>query len=217
MRELRTALPGEATVEVKDLAVVAVAHKNVEVENLRQELDGILSSARATARITVWHRKQAGGDWAVTAGPYRAPRTRHRGRSQHGDRGRPLLSRKAKLKWLCGMGLAAVAGVTYYALAPGVASYQAAYVLVFPILVTFLVWLHRRLPTTVQWTISIALAVTGPLAYLVFGGSQWWYWGQMAVLPLILLAVGRSASRSSRVGPPKPWYGGHMEGPWGPP
>jgi hypothetical protein len=113
--------------------------------------------------------------------------------------------------------IAAVAGAGYYAVAPGVASYQIGFVLVFPLLFVVLFWLHRRLPTTVQWSLAVTLAVGGPVCYLILGGSQWWAWAQVAVLPFVLLVIGRSLSRTPSAAAREPWYGGHMEGPWGPP
>jgi hypothetical protein len=113
--------------------------------------------------------------------------------------------------------IAAVAGGTWYGLAPGVASYQIGLVLILPLALVVLFWLHRRLPTRVQWVVAIALAAGGALGYLVYGGSQWWAWGQAAVLPFVSLAIARSIARGTAPGAREPWYGGHIEGPWGPP
>ena len=88
---------------------------------------------------------------------------------------------------MTGIVIAALAGGTYYVVAPGVASYQVGFVLMFPLLVVVLFWLHRRLPTRVQWGVALLLAAGGPLGYLIYGGSQWWAWGQAAVVPLVLL------------------------------
>jgi hypothetical protein len=68
----------------------------------------------------------------------------------------------------------------------------------------------------------VSLAPIGPVAYLVWGGDQWWNWGQLTPLPLLLLLFGdeiRAAfsdedddERASH----SP-YGGFADGPWGPP
>jgi hypothetical protein len=51
----------------------------------------------------------------------------------------------------------------------------------------------------------------------VFGGSQWWAWGQIAVVPLFALIVARGARSGPSFDPRRQWYGGPMDGPWGPP
>src|ERR1700757_316385 len=84
---------------------------------------------------------QATEEWQTTAAPYHAPRARHGGR-RHRDRTKPLLSREAKRRWLVASVVAAVAGATYYALAPGVASTQIGIPLTLPLLFIALVWLH---------------------------------------------------------------------------
>lgn len=110
----------------------------------------------------------------------------------------------------------AVVGVVWYALAPGVGPYQASGLLTLPMLFITAAWLHRHLPIRVQWTIAVVLAPIGPAGYLVFGGSQWWRWGQLSVLPFVLLVVLRGL-RTRNAGKPEPWYGGPGDGPWGPP
>jgi hypothetical protein len=213
-RELRKVAADDVVIDEDSPFVVVRAYKNEQIEQARQALDGILAAMSIDARVTVAHRERRDGEWAVTAGPSRAPR--YRGRQRSG-RDLPVLSRRARRIALGLMLVAGVGGATFYALAPGVASYQASYFLVLPILVAALVWVHRRLPIRSQWAVAITLSAAGPVGYLVYGGSEWWYWGQTAVLPLILLLVRRSASRTRRDGPREPWYGGPLEGPWGPP
>jgi hypothetical protein len=108
----------------------------------------------------------------------------------------------------------AAAGVTWYALAPAAGSYQLSILLILPLLAVVLIRLHRRLPRRVAWALAIGLAPVGPLGYLLVGGSQWWGWGQLTVLPLVLL-IGRGA-RSGGAGE-RSAYRVPMDGPWGPP
>ena len=56
--------------------LVVTAFKNVQIEQTRLALDGIVRTHGATVIVTVAHREAPGGEWAVTAGPYRAPRSR---------------------------------------------------------------------------------------------------------------------------------------------
>ncbi|HEX4563643.1 MAG TPA: hypothetical protein VH115_04235, partial [Solirubrobacteraceae bacterium] len=109
-------------------------------------------------------------------------------------------------------------GVTWYALEPGVASYQVGYTLALPGVITAIVWVGRRLPRWLDWVIAIALAAGGMGTYVLTGSSQWWLWAQAAALPLVLLILvsgRRSASSDDRSG--ARWYGGMQDGPWGPP
>jgi hypothetical protein len=127
-------------------------------------------------------------------------------------------TRRKWLMWtLTAMLVGAAGGIAWYVLAPGVASYQVGYLLVLPGLITALIWLGRRLPRWLDWTIALALAAGGATAYVLLGGSQWWLWAQIAAVPLVLLIVtsGRPPSGSDQYG--DRWYGGTQDGPWGPP
>jgi hypothetical protein len=114
--------------------------------------------------------------------------------------------------WIGLAGLAAAAGVVWYAIAPGVGSFQASGLLTAPALVMVLVWLHRRLPLKLQWALAIGIAAIGPIGYLTFDGSQWWNWGQLTPFPLLLLAVSRPGWESSQDA-----LSDEMAGPFGPP
>lgn len=127
------------------------------------------------------------------------------------DRGRRERARRRGLALIL---MFAAAGITWYALSPDVGSYQLSTLLTLPLLVVVLVWLHRHLPRRVGWALALALAPVGPLGYLFLGGSQWWGWGRMTALPLVLLVVGSGARSRVRAGAP---YRVPMDGPWGPP
>jgi peptidoglycan/LPS O-acetylase OafA/YrhL len=130
----------------------------------------------------------------------------------------PRVARLFKRRAIALMLVSAAGGVTWYALAPDVASTQAGSILILPGLITLLVWAGRRLPRWLDWVIAIAFALGGNVAYVLVGGSQWWFWGQLACWPLVLLVL-------TWVRPPRPddkrpgvqWYGGMQDGPWGPP
>jgi hypothetical protein len=108
----------------------------------------------------------------------------------------------------------AALGVYWYVTAPGVASYQASSLLTLPLFVIALVWLHKRLPIRVQWIVAWPLALVGPIGYAVFGGDQWWNWGQLTPLPLLLLIVTRPGAIDSDGAATGGVVG---DGPWGPP
>jgi peptidoglycan/LPS O-acetylase OafA/YrhL len=112
----------------------------------------------------------------------------------------------------------AAGGITWYALAPGVASYQVGYTLALPAIITAIVWIGKRLPRWLDWMIAVALGAGGAGAYVLFNGSQWWLWAQVALLPIVLLVL-ISGMRPPDPGQrtPEPWYGGMRDGPWGPP
>jgi peptidoglycan/LPS O-acetylase OafA/YrhL len=134
------------------------------------------------------------------------------------DLGNPRVRQRWLVVTATAMLVGAAGGISWYALEPGVASYQVGYTLALPALITALVWIGRRLPRWLDWIIAIALAVGGSAAYVMVGGSQWWLWAQIALLPLVLLVVvinARSTSSGNR--DRAPWYGGMQDGPWGPP
>jgi hypothetical protein len=109
-------------------------------------------------------------------------------------------------------------GITWYALAPGIASYQIGYTLALPAIITAIVWIGKRLPTWLDWVIGVALGVAGLVGYVMFDGSRWWLAAQVAWLPFVLMVLIRGV-KSSKPGqqPREPWYGGMQDGPWGPP
>ncbi len=116
---------------------------------------------------------------------------------------------------------AAAVGVVWYAVSPGVGTFQASGLLTAPLLILVLLWLHRRLPLWLQWALVLPLAPVGPVAYLVWGGDQWWNWGQLSPVPLVLLAMRhelrREFSDDEEDPPGQPAYSSFADGPWGPP
>jgi hypothetical protein len=123
--------------------------------------------------------------------------------------------RRARRRGLALVLVLAAAGTTWYALSPDVGSYQLSILLTLPLLVVVLFWLNRRLPRRIAWALAVALAPVGSLGYLLLGGSQWWGWGRMTALPLVLLVVG-SGARASVSGEGSR-YRVPTDGPWGPP
>jgi hypothetical protein len=111
--------------------------------------------------------------------------------------------------------LSAAAGVAWYAVSPGVASYQLVVVLVLPLAIIAWLRLRRKLSVRWQWSLAVTVALAGPAGYLVFGGSYWWGACTLTALPLILLIITRVPLEQWANRPR--WYGGGLEGPWGPP
>jgi hypothetical protein len=109
----------------------------------------------------------------------------------------------------------AVLGVLLYATSPGVASYNASWLLVAPLLFAVLWWMYERVPVWFAWSAAAALALIGPVGYLIVGGAQWWNWGQLAPVPLAVLIAARGIKQDQGEGGTP--YGGYVDGPWGPP
>jgi len=130
----------------------------------------------------------------------------------------PAVARRWRRRTLLAISVGAAGGITWYALAPGVASYQIGYTLALPAIITAIVWIGKRLPRWLDWVIAVAMGASGSVAYVLFDGSQWWLWAQVALLPFVLLVL-ISGVKPPKPGqsPPEPWYGGMRDGPWGPP
>jgi peptidoglycan/LPS O-acetylase OafA/YrhL len=130
----------------------------------------------------------------------------------------PVVARRWRRRSVAAISIGAVAGITWYTLAPGVASYQIGYTLALPAIVTAIVWIGKRLPRWLDWVLAVALGAGGSVAYVLFDGSQWWLWAQVGLLPFVLLVLVSSTQPSKGDQPPRePWYGGMQDGPWGPP
>ena len=153
-------------------------------------------------------------------GDRKKPRRRRRHRRRGERRELTLLEGLFGVGWAralqIGIALAALllaaAGGAWYVATPSVVSYQASSLLTLPAFVMVLVWLHRRLPIRVQWGLAIALVFVGPVGYLMVGGAQWWNWGQMTPLPLVLLILLTAGDDDDPTG-----TAGVTDGPWGPP
>ncbi len=128
------------------------------------------------------------------------------------------MARRWRRRSLLAASIGVLVGISWYVLAPGVASYQVGYTLALPGIITALVWVGKRLPRWLDWTIAVALGGGGAAGYVVFDGSQWWLWAQLALLPFVLLVVTSGATApDAGPRPPRQWYGGTQDGPWGPP
>jgi hypothetical protein len=78
--------------------------------------------------------------------------------------------------------------------------------------------LHRTLPLRLQWVGACVMAPLGGIAYLLWPNEQWWNYGALTAMPLMLLAIAREMRiQEERGEEPEPWYGGLGDGPWGPP
>jgi hypothetical protein len=107
---------------------------------------------------------------------------------------------------------AALVGVVLYARRPDVDTLWLNVLLVTPLLLICLGTLHRVLPQRLQWIAAVVLAPLGGIAYLVWPNDQWWNYGALTALPLILLAGTRAGGQ-----PPDASAVGMGDGPWGPP
>jgi hypothetical protein len=106
-----------------------------------------------------------------------------------------------------------LAGIVWHAVAPGVTAYQFASVLMLPGLAVLVTGAGMKLSVPARWVAALAIALLMLAGYLLEGGPEWWYWGKLAVWPLVIQLY-------ARFGPAvrdEPWYGGHRDGAWGPP
>lgn len=130
----------------------------------------------------------------------------------------PEVARRWRRRSLLAISVGTAGGIAWYAMAPGLASYQIGYSLALPGIITAIVWIGKRLPRWLDWVIAVALGAGGSVAYVLFDGSRWWLWAQIALLPFVLLVLA-SGVKPSKPGqrPTEPWYGGMRDGPWGGP
>ena len=225
-------LVSEDEVSYHQARVFAYVRTRAEAISLRQSIEQRLQSDGSPAKVSIAQWDEQAGLWRKPDGtpepgqgnrnvlrvrpgePISIPRSRTEisfgdrrfvwTRERSSTRGHPIK--------LAVVAMLAAAGIAWYASAPGVASYTLGSLLVYPAFI-WLLWRLRRLPARVKWTGAMILAVVGIAGYLIVGGSQWWYWGQFAIWPLVLLILGRGKPQLR----PDGWYGGPMEGPWGPP
>jgi hypothetical protein len=72
--------------------------------------------------------------------------------------------------------------------------------------------LRSLLHSPVAWVAAGLAALAGGIAYLVIGGTLWWWLGLAATTPLLGLMLGRLSEKDDRW---PPATGG--DGPWGAP
>jgi hypothetical protein len=125
------------------------------------------------------------------------------------------------LLWVAGTLVAlalAILGVILYARDPVVGTYWVNTLLIAPLFGIVMYGLHRALPMRSQWVGACVMAPLGGIAYLLWPNEQWWNYGALTAMPLMLLALAREERiREERGEEPEPWYGGFGDGPWGPP
>src|SRR4051812_14219875 len=102
---------------------------------------------------------------------------------------------KRVLVWAAAIALASL-GVVLYARDPRDLTAALNFLLLVP-----LMWLTMRaaaheLPYRVQWALAIALAVAGPIAYLIWPTDLWWFYGALLITPFSALA----SQREGRLG-----------------
>ena len=119
---------------------------------------------------------------------------------------------KRALLWFAAV-LAAAVGVWLYARDPRPLTYVVHAVLFIPFYVMVILALGRTLPYRLQWMFAFAIAPLGAVAYMVWPGDQWWFYGGLSVLPLTLLVE----QRGNRVGSPDVVTEGGFGDPFGPP
>ena len=103
------------------------------------------------------------------------------------------------LLWVAAV-LAAAVGVWLYARDARGLTYFAHAVLCLPLFTLVIEAAARVLPERVQWAIAIPLALLGPLAYVLWMNDQWWLYGALAAMPLVLLAERRAERRGASAG-----------------
>jgi hypothetical protein len=103
----------------------------------------------------------------------------------------PQLRRNRVAGLMAAIALAAGGVLLYVSTPDRVGTYQASNLGILPLLACVLIWVHRRVPTWLQWAVAIVLLVIGPAGYLIDGGAQWWNW---ASSPSCLLYCSSSAA-----------------------
>ena len=115
----------------------------------------------------------------------------------------PAVARRWRRRTLLAISLGAAVGITWYALAPGVASYQIGYTLALPALVTAIVWIGKRLPRWLDWVIAVVvgeyLGSSRGVGYLISQAEGVFdttgVFAGMAVLSAAVLLVGMGVNR----------------------
>ena len=89
----------------------------------------------------------------------------------------------------------AALGAWLYVAAPGVATYWLSFFLMLPLWLGLFGVLGDRLPLRVHWVGAALLAAAGVASYLVWPNADWWSFGQLAIVPLVVLIIKRGTQR----------------------
>jgi hypothetical protein len=186
-----------------------------EVEAVRTRLESSLTAAGITsAAIAIDHWSDRENQWRQDDGPV----DRELGMGRHGVDDEEFRFH-ARLAGLAVAIALAVGAVALYVTTPY--TFPATQIAVFgtlPLVLVVLVWLHRRLPMWIQWVVAVVVFPMGLVGYLVFGGAQWWLWGQLTAVPFLLLVFGRaSGQQDDDASWGDPVFVPPQMGPFGPP
>src|SRR4051794_12958493 len=99
------------------------------------------------------------------------------------------------LIWAAAIALA-VPGVVLYARDPRDLTAALNFFLLVPLLWLTMRAAARTVPYRVQWALAIALAVAGPIIYLIWPTDLWWFYGALLITPFSALA----SERGGRLG-----------------
>jgi len=114
--------------------------------------------------------------------------------------------------WSSAVGAAAL-GASLYVAAPSVATYWLSFLLLLPLWIGVFVRFEDHLPLRVQWIAAVLLAAGGVAGYVLWPNASWWNFGQLAVVPLVVLIVKRGGTAAGSTD----GVGGFNDGTWGPP
>ncbi|MFL5830778.1 MAG: hypothetical protein ACJ76X_12750 [Solirubrobacteraceae bacterium] len=192
-------------------ALLAFASSLAEIDKIQRQLASLLRDRSLIATLAVDQWSNAENEWQQIRGP--EEREARMGRHGLDD---SQITFSARTLGLAAAALLAAAGITFYATNPYTfGAFQASTFAIMPLLVIVLIWLHRRLPGWVEWTGAVVLFPVGLVGYLVFGGAQWWNFGQLTAVPFLLLVFARAPEQEAPM-----WDPGVLEppaGPFGPP
>jgi hypothetical protein len=191
--------------------LLAFGSSLAEIETIQRQLASLLRDRGLTATRAVDRWSNAENQWQQIRGA--DDREARMGRHGLDD---SQITFSARTLGLAAAVPLAAAGITFYAITPYTfGAFQASTFGIMPLLVIVLIWLHRRLPAWAEWTGAVILFPVGLVGYLVFGGAQWWNFGQLTAVPLLLLVFGRPSEQEGPNWDPRVFE--PPAGPFGPP